>query len=423
MADEPRRTLAEEIAALPANSEPSRRTTDTVKFSGSLPTLPGVAVVKERGPNSAEVLAVSFARILRGAGLIVPVDTVFACQVALDAVGLHDRELVYWATRATLLRRPEDIELFDRAFKVFWERRKVVIDMLPNTQTETLSIGIDDDSDDGDADPDSAEAAEEPDIMLRFSATEVLRSKDFAQYSPEELEDAYRMMTTLRLVGAPRRSRRLIASRKHQGRPDLRRTVRAALRAGGEPVQWRYRTQGERQRRLILLLDISGSMEPYARALLRFVHAAVVGRQKVEVFTLGTRLTRVTRELSSRDPDRALASAAHSVQDWSGGTRLGDGLRAFNDAWGVRGMARGATVVIMSDGWDRGLPEVLAEQMARLHRVAYQTVWVNPLKFTPGYAPLARGMAAALPYVDDFIEGHSVDAMAELARVISLHSR
>ena len=163
-------------------------------------------------------------------------------------------------------------------------------------------------------------------------------------------------------------------------------------------------------------------MEPYARALLRFVHAAVVGRQKVEVFTLGTRLTRVTRELSSRDPDRALASAAHSVQDWSGGTRLGDGLRAFNDAWGVRGMARGATVVIMSDGWDRGLPEVLTEQMARLHRVAYQTVWVNPLKFTPGYAPLARGMAAALPYVDDFIEGHSVDAMAELARVISKSS-
>jgi uncharacterized protein len=152
---------------------------------------------------------------------------------------------------------------------------------------------------------------------------------------------------------------------------------------------------------------------------LRFVHAAVVGRQKVDVFTLGTRMTRVTREMSSRDPDRALASAAGAVQDWSGGTRLGDGLQSFNDNWGVRGMARGATVVIMSDGWDRGSPEMLGEQMARLHRVAHQIVWVNPLKYTPGYAPLARGMAAALPYIDNFIEGHSVDAMAELAAVIS----
>lgn len=423
MADERRLTLAEEIAALPANSEPSRGSTNTVRFSGELPTLPGVAVANDRATNSAELLAVSFTRILRGAGLTVPLDTVFACQTALDAVGLNDRDLVYWATRATLLRRPEDIEIFDRAFKVFWDRKRVVIDMLPHTETETFTVGIDDGSDDAGANDDSAEPTEPPDIMLRFSATEVLRAKDFARYSEDELADAYRMMTSLRLVGAPRRSRRLVATKQRRGKPDLRRTVRAALRAGGEPVTWRYRSPGERQRRLILLLDISGSMEPYARALLRFVHAAVVGRQKVEVFTLGTRLTRVTRELSSRDPDRALASAANSVQDWSGGTRLGDGLRAFNDAWGVRGMARGATVVIMSDGWDRGSPEVLGEQMARLHRVAYQTVWVNPLKFTPGYAPLARGMAAALPYVDDFIEGHSVDAMAELAQVISTSRR
>ena len=423
MADERRLTLAEEIAALPANSEPSRGSTNTVRFSGELPTLPGVAVANDRATNSAELLAVSFTRILRGAGLTVPLDTVFACQAALDAVGLNDRELVYWSTRATLLRRPEDIEVFDRAFKVFWDRKRVVIDMLPHTETETFTVGIDDGSDDAGANDDSAEPTEPPDIMLRFSATEVLRAKDFARYSEDELADAYRMMTTLRLVGAPRRSRRLVAAKQRRGKPDLRRTVRAALRAGGEPVTWRYRSPGERQRRLILLLDISGSMEPYARALLRFVHAAVVGRQKVEVFTLGTRLTRVTRELSSRDPDHALASAANSVQDWSGGTRLGDGLRAFNDAWGVRGMARGATIVIMSDGWDRGSPEVLGEQMARLHRVAYQTVWVNPLKFTPGYAPLARGMAAALPYVDDFIEGHSVDAMAELAQVISTSRR
>lgn len=400
-------------------TEPSWAQTTEIRSAGPPPTLPPVeSDAAARVPNTPELLAVSFARILRGAGLMVPLDTVFACQAALDAVGLYDRNLVYWATRATLLRRPEDIELFDRAFTVFWDRRRVVIDLAPDTETQQITVGIDDGSDDA-GDPDTAEASEAPDIMLRFSATEVLRSKDFAHYSAEELADAHRMMTTLRLVGAPRRSRRLVASNRHRGRPDLRRTVRSAIRAGGEPAQWRYRQPGTRQRRLLLLLDISGSMEPYARALLRFVHAAVIGRQKVEVFTLGTRMTRVTRELSSRDPDRALASAASHVQDWSGGTRLGDGLKDFNDQWGVRGMARGATVVIMSDGWDRGEPAVLGEQMARLHRVAHQVVWVNPLKFTPGYAPLARGMAAALAHIDDFIEGHSIDALAELARVIS----
>jgi uncharacterized protein with von Willebrand factor type A (vWA) domain len=149
------------------------------------------------------------------------------------------------------------------------------------------------------------------------------------------------------------------------------------------------------------------------------VHAAVVGRGRVEAFALGTRLTRITRELSSRDPDQALRQAAHSVADWAGGTRLGDDLRVFNDTWGVRGMARGAIVVILSDGWDRGDPATMAEQMARLSRVAHRIVWVNPLKATAGYAPLARGMAAALPYVDDFVEGHSLEAIEELARVIS----
>ncbi|MEI8241578.1 MAG: VWA domain-containing protein, partial [Actinomycetota bacterium] len=152
---------------------------------------------------------------------------------------------------------------------------------------------------------------------------------------------------------------------------------------------------------------------------LRFVHAAVSGRQRVEAFAIGTRLTRMTKELHSRDPDLALTRASDRVHDWSGGTRIGECLRTFNDQWGVRGMARGAIVVVLSDGWDRGDPAVLAEQMQRLHRVSYQTVWVNPLKVTPGYAPLARGMAAALPYVDSFVEGHSIAAMQQLAQVIA----
>jgi uncharacterized protein with von Willebrand factor type A (vWA) domain len=224
-------------------------------------------------------------------------------------------------------------------------------------------------------------------------------------------------MADLRLAGALRTSRRHRPARR--GRPDVRRTVRRALRSDGEAVRRSYVGPSTRPRRVVLLCDVSGSMEPYARALVRFLHAAVVGRSQVEAFALGTRLTRITRELSSRDPDVAIAAAARRVVDWSGGTRIGEGLREFNDRWGVRGMARGAVVVILSDGWDRGEPDVLAEQMARLQRVAYRVVWVNPLKATPEYAPLARGMAAALPHVDEFVEGHSLAALEDLVEVIA----
>jgi uncharacterized protein with von Willebrand factor type A (vWA) domain len=226
-------------------------------------------------------------------------------------------------------------------------------------------------------------------------------------------------MADLRLAGALRRSRRQQRARRATGRPDLRRTVRRALGHGGEPLRRAFLEPAARPRRVVLLCDVSGSMEPYTRALVRFLHAAVVGRARVEAFALGTRLTRLTRALTSRDPDAALAAAASAVPDWAGGTRLGEGLRAFNDSWGVRGMARGAVVVVLSDGWDRGDPEALAEQMARLRRVAHRIVWVNPLKATAGYAPLARGMAAALPYVDHFVEGHSLASLETLAQVVA----
>lgn len=365
-------------------------------------------------------IAVAFARVLRGAGVVVPIGCVLNFAEGIDAVGLDDRGSVYWTGRATLLHRPEDIETYDRAFKVFWEHRGSATDFVIEMPTIDIQLAVDSDEDEGDGDgPPPADEDDTPTIHLRFSATEILRDKDFALYSADELREAQTLMADLRLAGTPRRSRRLVASRRRGAHPDLRRTVRAALQAGGEPIKRQWREPGEKLRRLVLLLDVSGSMEPYARALVRFVHAAVAGRQKVEAFTLGTRLTRITRELNSRDPDKAMMQATQRVADWSGGTRLGEGFRHFNDEWGVRGMARGAIVVILSDGWDRGEPELLAEQMERLHRVAYKVVWVNPLKVTPGYAPLARGMAAALPYVDDFVEGHSVDALEELARVIS----
>jgi uncharacterized protein with von Willebrand factor type A (vWA) domain len=363
-----------------------------------------------------ERAAIVFARVLRRLGLNVPVGHVLDFASALAVVGATERDKVYWAGRCTLLRRPEDLPTFDRAFAVFWER----IDAVGEDVTEEIvqiALATDDESDDDSSD-DSAEANDDPTIQLRFSATEVLRQKDFAAYDDTELMMAQALMGQLRFAGPPRQSFRMTSSRRGP-RPDVRATLRASLRTSGEPVRRKWREPGERMRRLVLLLDVSGSMEPYARAMLRFVHAAVAGRQRVEAFALGTRLTRLTRELSSRDPDRALRQASARVQDWSGGTRLGECLRRFNDQWGVRGMARNAIVVILSDGWDRGDPDALAEQMRRLQRVTYRTIWVNPLKVTPGYAPLARGMAAALPFVDEFVEGHSVAAMEQLAGVIS----
>jgi uncharacterized protein len=371
----------------------------------------GVGSAAARTP---EEVAVGFVAELRSGGVAVPVGCSLLYARALAEVGLGSAVGVYWAGRATLLHRPEDVPAYDQAFAAYWRQRagyeqEVVADVV------TLAL---DDPEAPDGDEGHGESGDEV-LSVRWSSQEVLGRKDFADYTTEEMAEAQRLMQRMRLTGSPRRSRRRVASRRGRGRPDLRRTVRRALRTGGEPVRRVHTEPGVRTRRLVLLLDVSGSMEAYARALLRFVHAAVVGRGRVEAFSLGTRLTRLTRELSDRDPDAAIRRATESTPDWSGGTRLGDTLRAFNDEWGQRGTARGAVVVILSDGWDRGEPEVMAEQMARLARVAHRVVWVNPLKASEGYAPLARGMAAALPFVDDFIEGHSLDSLERLAEVIA----
>ena len=365
--------------------------------------------------SNPDRLAVGFARILRRLDIATPLDSVLTFINALSLVGIEDRNSVYWAGRTTLVRRPEDIAMYDKAFNVFWEHRESVVADDDEQLKVTLAL---DTEDEGSADG-NADASDEPTITLRFSGVETLRDKDFAEYSNDEMNQAQQFMQSLRMAGPPRPSLRMKPTRSRGKRPDMRATVRASLAASGEPMRRHWVKKGDKPRRIVFLLDISGSMEPYARALVRFVHAGVAGRQRVEAFTLGTRLTRITRELSSKDPDRALRAAGENVRDWSGGTRLGETLRLFNNEWGVRGMARGAIVVVLSDGWDRGDPIVLAEQMERLHRVSFRMVWVNPLKVTPGYAPLARGMAAALPYVDDFVEGHSLDALEQLTKVIN----
>ena len=367
---------------------------------------------------SAPAALVEFVGCLRAAGVAVPVGSTVLYARAVAALGGRAQRDLYWAGRATLLTRPEDAARYDEVFAAFWRGRA---DRPAPEMIETATVLLDDLPDEADEDEVDPQPGDDTGLTLavRFSSHEVLRHKDFAAYSPGELAEAHRLMADLRLAGALRRSRRSQPSAHHQGRPDLRRTIRAALRSGGEPVARRHLAPRTRPRRVVLVCDVSGSMEPYSRALLRFAQAAVVGRAQVEAFALGTRLTRLTRELRSHDPDEALRQAGRAVEDWSGGTRLGEGLRRFNDEWGVRGMARGAVVVILSDGWDRGDPGQLAEQMARLGRVAHRVVWVNPLKASPGYEPLARGMAAALPHVDEFVEGHCLASLQELAEVIA----
>jgi hypothetical protein len=362
---------------------------------------------------------VAFAALLRRAGVDVPPGSVVLFAQALGAVGLDDREQVYWAGRSTLIRRPEDREIYDRLFAEFFDQHaeREFPSAPPSVALEIDSGGEDEESPLAEAEE---RAPEEPTITLRYSAQEVLRRQDFARYSEDEWAEARRLIATLRSQPESRRSRRLHEAPRGSSL-DLPRTVRAALGSDGEALRRAWRTSSTRPRRLVFLIDISGSMEPYARAFLRFAHACLVSRPSggVEVLVLGTRVTRITRPLSSRDPDAALADASRLVDDWYGGTRLGAGIRSFNDRWGSRGMARGATIVILSDGWDRGDPDELADEMRRLGRVAHRVVWVNPLRASPGYEPIARGMAAALPFVDQFVDGHSIASLEELAGVVS----
>lgn len=372
-------------------------------------------------PTGADRIVAGFARALRASGIAVTPGSAVLFARALREVGVDRPERVYWAGRATLVRRPEDFEAYDRVFGSFWA--DLAASPLQLVRAEPLTLALDEEDDAGTASDEGAgEEAPGPVQSLRYSALEVLTEKDMGSLTRDEWEEAQRLVSAMRVEAEMRPSRRTRPVRRRSGGPpDLRGTFRRNARHGGVPIRRAWRAPVDRPRRTVFLLDVSGSMEPYSRALARFAHAAVSSRAagRVEVFTLGTRLTRITREMGRRDPESALTAVSAAVSDWSGGTRLGSSIQAFNDEWGVRGMARGAVVVICSDGWDRGDPELMGAEMARLSRVARRVVWVNPLKASPGYAPLARGMAAALPYVDLFVEGHSVASLEDLAHRIA----
>jgi len=365
-------------------------------------------------PFDAVDSVVGLARTLRAAGVPTAPDRV---QTTIEALGELDptrRDHVYWAGRLTLCDNPVDIARYDRVFAAYFgdrptsvERRtRVLRPKLQLLATDGLAV---DGSEDSAGEPRTARAA--------ASAEEVLRDRDIATLNPEERAQLQTLLVRLALPGESRSSRRMRASRR--GPIDGRRTVRAWLAAGGEPARLRRHRPTERPRRVVLLVDVSGSMAAYSDALLRFAHAAARrGHVPTEVFAFGTRLSRITRELRQPDPDVAMAAVASATPDAGSGTRLGGLLKEFLDGWGQRGMARGAVVVILSDGWERGDPELLGEQVARLHRLAHRVVWANPRKAGAGYQPTAGGMAAALPYVDDFVEGHSLGALLRLAEVV-----
>ncbi len=356
-----------------------------------------------------------FARTLRHSGVRASPDRVQAMVRAIGELDVLDPSHVYWAGRLTLCASHDDVDRYDAAFAAYFAGeapRHVQTTGEPRQRLAAAApLGvINTDGQDSGVDA--------PDVAAAASGEEILRHRDIGRLTTQEREELRRLFALLIPNPPMRRSRR--RSPANRGNVHVARTVRRALHNGGEIVSLSRRKARQRPRRIVALLDVSGSMSPYADALLRFAHAlARAHHGSTEVFTVGTRLTRVTREMRLRDPDKALAASGAAIPDWSGGTRLGEVLKAFLDRWGQRGVARGAVVILASDGWERGDPDLLAEQMARLHRLAHRVIWVNPHKGRDGYEPLTRGMAAALPYVDSFVSGHSLAAFEELAKEIA----
>jgi uncharacterized protein len=360
---------------------------------------------------------VTFGRILREAGLEVGPGRLQDALRGLDLVDLADRDQVYHALRCTLVSRHEHLPLFDAAFMAFWEREPQVSataadalaapQLRPPAQAEAAESGDEDAVDEQDEEVRGVGAAEH----------ELLRHRDFAQMSADELRRVRRLMDDLAALHPLRRSRRLEPA--HAGGVlDQRRTLRQAMRSDGIPLQREWRRPKLVPRKLVVLVDVSGSMEPYARALVMFLQALSAregAARHVEAFAFGTRLTRLTPHLTGRDPDVALARASLALSDWGGGTRIGESLAAYNRVFGRRGLTRGAVVVIASDGWERGDLSLLDTQLGTIARQADTLMWVNPLKGHEGFEPLAGGMQIALRHVDDFLEGHSLAALEALA--------
>ena len=370
---------------------------------------------------------VYFARALRAAGIPVGPGAVLDALAAVRAAGVGTREDFYWTLHAVFVKRHEHSALFDQAFRIFFRRRayieRLMAMMMPQAPTaaptktvsqrmqEALFSGLDDKA--------RREQPEiEVDARLTMSDREVLQKKDFAQMSAAEVLAAKAAIARLVLPLDEVRTRRLAPM--NRGRAvDMRRTLRASLKAGGKLIDLKYLGRRTRMPPLVALLDISGSMSEYSRLFLHFLHAVTDARKRVSSFLFGTRLTNVTRALKERDPDDALAACSASVADWSGGTRIASSLHAFNKRWARRVLAQGAIVLVITDGLERDPDKSLAFEMDRLHRSCRRLIWLNPLLRFDAFEPRAQGVRTMLPYVDEFRPIHNLESMAELCRALS----
>ncbi len=370
------------------------------------------------GTNGGVTLALlGFARALAAAGVTVTPDRAQRFAEATSLLGAGEPTAVYWAGRATLCSQPDDLAVYDKVFALWFAGR------LPTTRPRTPPQVPPRASASLEQTPGSGQrSADDDQVRALASDAEVLRHRDLAELSPAEKARMERMFAGLQ----PRLPRRATSRRRPapHGEVDARALLRDQLRRGGEVGPPRWRRRSDRPRRVVMLLDVSGSMAPYADALLRLAHlmvrAGVRTGGRVEVFSMGTRLTRLTPVLRRvRSAPEAVVAAGRVVPDWSGGTRLGEVLSAFVQRWGRRGVARGAVVVICSDGWERGDTALLAEQAEQIARLSHRLVWVNPHSGKHGYRPVQSGIVAALPHLDDFVAGHSLAAFDELLDVVA----
>ena len=355
---------------------------------------------------------VTFGRVLREAGIEVGPGRVKDAILGLDAVELARQDDVYWTLRQTLVSRQEDLETFDVAFDTWFLRAAVA----PSPKRAAEAPPQAERRKGGEPGPGPEIDGGDTEVG-GWNADELLRTKDFGAMTSDELARAKKLIQRIAMARPRRRTRRLRPDAKGRAL-DVRGLVRASLATGGDPVTRAFRSRSDAPRKLVLILDVSGSMDSYARAMLLYVHAARGAGRRVEAFAFGTRLTRLTPELGSRDAETAFAAAAARVKDWSGGTRIGESLKAYNDEWGRRALTRGAVVVILSDGCERGDTALIGREMERLARQAFAVVWVNPLKGHPEYMPHAGGMRAALPHVDRFLSGHDVASLEALGTVL-----
>ena len=366
-----------------------------------------------------------FGRLLRALGMDVNPGRMIDLVHALEHVNLARKSDFYYTARCLLVHDREDLPLFEQAFELFWRtpREKFIFDELFKFRAESPdqkpiiappTLQKNEPSASDDAKDDDADVQQIIEVTQTYSTREALRQKDFGELTQEELRAVKRFMAQMVWELGMRRTRRYRSGRGQ--RLDLRRSLRRNLRYGGELIEWPSRQPKFKPRPLVVIADMSGSMERYARLLLHFIYSLAKGlEQEVEAFVFSTHLTRITRQLHGKEIDRALAEVSREVTDWSGGTRIGESLKTFNFDWGRRVLGRGAVVLLISDGWDRGDPVLLKKEIGRLQRSCHRLVWLNPLLGSATYEPLTRGIQAALPYIDDFLPVHNLASLEQLA--------